>query len=161
MSKKLFISQVRFYETPGTSTLQDGRKAQPKGNFSAGIAVADRLNGDDELVGSFDIEDQRPIKVGFITFRKKFKTKEEAEAFVEAKESKFKVGNYLDPNKWHWGRADEELTNIYRESRGTIAFNATVHIVKHGTSEMPLSPEQLLAADAEQMQYKGKVTEPI
>lgn len=146
--EKLFISNFMVYETPSE---------EAKGKYSAGLVLANRLNGDEMLVGSYDPnrEEDNKRKVGFITFRKKFETEEAAEAFKSEHEKKYPIGSALSTRNWAWGEIDEEGTALL-DSDG-----ANVHKVKF------IGHDTLVAADAskeekiKQMQYKGKVTEPV
>ena len=142
MSKKLFISNFLVYKTPGEDA---------KGNYSAGLAVASRLNGNNELVGSYnanrDDEENRRM-VGFITFREKFETEEEANAFKAAHKSKYPVGSALNPREWAWGEINEELTMQLGSVGANIHFIEFIgHDVEAGINR--------------ELHYEGKVTEPI
>ena len=144
MSKKLFIASFLVYKTPGEKA---------KGAFSAGLAVASRLNGNIHLVGSYranqDDEANRR-KVGFITFREKFKSEEEADEFRAVLKAKYLVGSTLNPREWAWGEIDED---------NTLALNspgAVVHFVEY------VAHNAEVEADAKrELQFEGKVTEPV
>ena len=153
MSKeKLFISKIKVYRTPS---------AEAQGMFSVGMAVANRLNGDGDLVATFDPEDDSERKIGFITFVDKFgrnskltgKTEDEqdalldryeqmAEDYANEKRAQYKRGTTLGP-KWSFGReADDQPDG-----------NATIHIVKFGETE--IKPDKdVMAAEAKAAQEK-------
>lgn len=142
MSKKLFISNFLVYATPGE---------EAKGAYSAGLAVANRLNGNHDLVGTYKAhrdDDEERRMVGFITFREKFESEEQAKEFKATHKAKYPVGSTLNPREWAWGEVDEENT-LLLGSEG-----ANVHFVEY------------IGHDAEaevkrEIQYVGKVTEPI
>ncbi len=146
--EKIFISNLLVYETPSE---------EAKGNFSAGLVVANRLNGNNMLVGTFNPNrtSEKSIKVGFVTFRQKFETKEEAEAFKAEHSKKYPIGSVLNPKEWSWGEIDNESTT------NLASQGATVHFVDYTAYDETVPTVTTERAEKEQMQYTGKVTEPV
>ena len=144
MSKKLFIASFLVYKTPGEKA---------KGAFSAGLAEASRLNGNTHLVGSYKAnqdDEANRRKVGFITFRDKFKSEEEANEFKAALKAKYLVGSTLNPREWAWGEIDEDNTMELNSPGADVYF---VEYVAHNAE---------VDSDAERkLQFEGKVTEPV
>ncbi len=145
--EKIFISNFLVYETPSE---------EAKGKFSAGLVVASKLNGNNLLVGSYNPnrDSKTTIKVGFITFRQKFETKEEAKEFRQEHSKKHPVGSTLNPREWAWGEEDMEATTELANPGAVIHF---VDFIGHD-EQVPTATSK--KEESEQMQYKGKVIEP-
>ncbi|MDX8338777.1 hypothetical protein SLH46_06270 [Draconibacterium sp. IB214405] len=142
MSTKLFISNFLVYETPGE---------EAKGAYSAGLAIASRLNGNRELVGSFNKSEDDEVKrrkVGFITFREKFDSEEAAKDFKEANKSKYQVGSALNPREWAWGEVDEESTLELGSQGADVHY---INFIGHD-DQVPVK---------EEIRFEGKVTEQV
>lgn len=138
--ERMYVANVLAYETPSTD--EESGKRLGKGMWSVGISVANKLNGNNLLVGSFNPggsgEDR---KVGFITFRKKFNAykkdengkatteedpaaaREEAIKFATAQSAKFPIGSEMDDH-WVWGDVDTEGST-------SVGEGATVHFVEY------------------------------
>ena len=147
MKDSIFISRIFSYATPSE---------EAKGKFSVGMAVASRLNGDEDLVATFDEEQQADgdLKVGFLTFREKFMTQEDAEEYRKRMSKKYPVASVLDPRKWSWGRVDEETTQ-------ELNSGAVVHMVRYKNRDVEVPKEAVNAKAKQGLEFKGKVTEPV
>lgn len=118
----IYISKLQEYATPGENA---------QGAFSVGLAVASRLNGNSELVGTYNPNrvEENPRKIGFITFRDKFASEEEAKAFVEKVKPRYRVATALNED-WAWGEINETAT-MAMETQGAVICDV-VYVGKAG-----------------------------
>ena len=143
MKEKLFIANFLVYKTPGE---------EAKGEFSVGLSIASRLNGNGLLVGTYNpgANEENSRKVGFITFREKFTSKEEANAFKAKYINSYRLGSALNIKEWAWGEIDEENTLALNSPGAVVHF---IEFIGH-EAEVKVQAER-------EMRYEGKVVEPI
>ena len=107
----MYVSKVASYATESD---------EARGNFSVGIAVASRLNGNGLLTGSFNESGGKARRIGHITALEKFETREEANAYIKDELKGLKRGMKLSPTEWAWGDIDEEAMLSNPESKAAI-----------------------------------------
>ena len=129
MEDKIYIARIFAYPTPGENA---------KGNFSVGMSVASKLNGNQFWVGTYVAGAKDDRKVGFITNPDKFPTQEAADLKVAELSRVFKRGAEMSAKDWEWG--DEMVES-------SIATGANVYAVRYKGHDVS-SPQAAAASVA-------------